>query len=87
VGGARRAAAGQHRGGRRTAPGSAANVTHLDRRGLSTLLTPAPRRGRAATASIAGRHPAHSSNVHSDEGAWGRVFPAYFFFFPEQHYL
>ena len=49
----RAAAAGQHRGGRRTAPGSAANATHLDRRGLSPSLAPAPRRGRAATASIA----------------------------------
>ena len=80
------AAAGQHRGGRRTAPGSAANATHLDRRGLSLLLAPTPRRGRAATASIAGRRPAHSSNVHRDEGAWGRsVGP--FLFFREQHYL
>ena len=66
---AQRRAAGQHRGGRRTAPGSAANATHLDRRGLSPSLAPAPRRGRAATASIAGRRPAHSSNVHRDEGA------------------
>ena len=66
---AQRRAAGQHRGGRRTAPGSAANATHLDRRGLSPSLAPAPRRGRAATASIAGRHPAHSSNVHCDEVA------------------
>ena len=56
-------------GGRRTAPGSAANATHLDRRGLSPSLAPAPRRGRAATASIAGRRPAHSSNVHCDDGA------------------
>ena len=62
----RRATAGQHRGGRRTAPGSAANATHLDRRGLSPSLAPAPRRERAATASIAGRRPAHSSNVHCD---------------------
>ena len=62
-------AAGQHRGGRRTAPGSAANATHLDRRGLSPSLAPAPRRGRAATASIAGRRPAHSSNVHRDRRA------------------
>ena len=66
---AQRRAAGQHRGGRRTAPGSAANATHLDRRGLSPSLAPAPRRERAATASIAGRRPAHSSNVHRDEGA------------------
>ena len=58
-----------HRGGRRTAPGSAANATHLDRRGLSPSLAPAPRRGRAATASIAGRRPAHSSNVHRDRRA------------------
>ena len=64
-------AAGQHRGGRRTAPGSAANATHLDRRGLSPSLAPAPRRGRAATASIAGRRPAHSSNVHCDQGPAG----------------
>ena len=70
----RPAAAGQHRGGRRTAPGSAANATHLDRRGLSPSLAPAPRRGRAATASIAGRRPAHSSNVHRDRArAVGRV--------------
>ena len=68
---AQRRAAGQHRGGRRTAPGSAANATHLDRCGLSTSLAPAPRRGRAATASIAGRRPAHSSNVHRDEGPAG----------------
>jgi len=80
------AAAGQHRGGRRTAPGSAANATHLDRRGLSLLLAPTPRRGRAATASIAGRRPAHSSNVHRDEGAWGRSV-GLFLFFREQHYL
>ena len=66
---AQRRAAGQHRGGRRTAPGSAANATHLDRRGLRPSLAPAPRRGCAATASIAGRRPAHSSNVHCDEGA------------------
>ena len=66
---AQRRAAGQHRGGRHTAPGSAANATHLDRRGLSPSLATAPRRERAATASIAGRRPAHSSNVHRDEGA------------------
>ena len=64
----------QHRGGRRTAPGSAADATHLDRRSLGPLLAPAPRRGRAATASIAGRRPAHSSNVHRDRArAVGRV--------------
>ena len=54
---------------RAAAPGSAANATHLDRRGLRPSLAPAPRRGCAATASIAGRRPAHSSNVHCDEGA------------------
>ena len=66
---AQRRAAGQHRGGRHTAPGSAANATHLDRRGLSPSLATAPRRERAATASIAGRRPAHSSNVHRDRRA------------------
>ena len=76
----RRRGAGQHRGGRGTATVSTANATHLDRRGLSPSLAPAPRRGRAATASIAGRRPAHSSNVHRDEGpvpVWDRFSELY----------
>jgi len=62
-------------------PLSAANTTHLDRRGLSPSLAPAPRRERAVTASIAGRRPAHSSNVHSDEGSWWSGISGLFLFF------